>query len=219
MDTLFGGMKNVLEGLARQVPGVDLEKCIVDKKVAPPISPMIHTEYADNFESYAYKASLVKATATGVKAKLNDAGLTTHPVGVTCGRDSLGWHFSAIELILGVSTKGMWRLRLGLLEFAKRGRGTAHQLKILVGHFTSRALPRRELLAVFGTAYKFIASHRDDSHRSIHPWESVRRELAWAAHLIHVAQRSLTASRSPVVYCFDAPWWGVGIVKKRAPIS
>ena len=95
---------------------------------------------------------------------------------------------------------------IGLLEFAKRGWDTARQLEILVGHFTSRALLRRELLAVFGTAYKFIASHSSDSHRPVHLWESVRRELTWAVHLIHLAQRSLTAAWSPVVYCFDASW-------------
>ena len=109
--------------------------------------------------------------------------------------------------------------RLGLLEFAKRGRGAARQLEILVGHFTSRALLRRELMAVFGTAYRFIASHRADTHRSVHLWESVRRELTWPVQLIHLAQRSLPLAWSPVVYCFDASWWGVGIVKKYAPIQ
>ena len=79
---------------------------------------MIHTEYADNLESYAYKEKLVRAAATGVEAKLNYAGLPTHPVGVACGGDALGWHFPATEPILGVSTRGIRRLRFGLLEFA-----------------------------------------------------------------------------------------------------
>ena len=59
--------QNVLEGLAQQVPGVDSKNYSVDRKVAPPISPMIHTEYADNFESYAYDETLVTAAATGVE--------------------------------------------------------------------------------------------------------------------------------------------------------
>ena len=44
----------VLEGLSRKVAGVTAENALVDRKVAPQIDPMIHTEYADNFESYAY---------------------------------------------------------------------------------------------------------------------------------------------------------------------
>ena len=110
----------------------------------------------------------------------------------------------------------MWRLRLGLLEFARRGVGTGHQLEILVGHFTSRALLRRELLSVFGTAYTFIARHR---HTSVVLWLSVIRELTWGAHLIHLSQRSLAAAWSTTAHCFDASWWGLGLVKKCVPLD
>ena len=41
------------------------------------------------------------------------------------------------------------------------------------------------------------------------------REPTWAAHLIHMSRRSLAAEWSPVVHCFDASWWGFGIVRKR----
>ena len=43
----------------------------------------------------------------------------------------------------------------------------------------------------------------------------MKRELIWAARLIHLPQRSLAAEWSPVVHCFDASWWGFGIVKKH----
>ena len=66
--------------------------------------------------------------------------------------------------------RGTWCLRLGLLEFARRGYGSGHQLEILVGHFTSRALLRRELLSVFGAAYTFIAKHR---HHHMKLWPSL----------------------------------------------
>ena len=159
--------QSVLDGLARQAPGVNVENSLVDRRVAPPTNPMIHTEYADKFESYAYEKKTEADAASGVEAKLNNAGLPIHIVGVACGEDSLGWHFSPTEPILGVSPRGVWRLRVGLLEFARRGYGTAHQLENPVGHFTSRALLRRELLAVFGTFYIFKAKYRHASTKSL----------------------------------------------------
>ncbi len=117
----------VLEGLVRQVAGVDVGIALVDRQLAPTIDPMIHTEYADNFEPYSYGEKIVARAANGCGSRLNDAGLPTHDVFVTRGGASLGWHFSATEPILGVSVRGMWRLRLGLLEFARRGYGSGHQ--------------------------------------------------------------------------------------------
>ena len=74
--------QDVLEGLARQVPGIDATNALVDKRVAP-----------DNFESFAYRQEIVRDAATSVEGKINDAGLPTHPVAVKCGGDSLGWQF------------------------------------------------------------------------------------------------------------------------------
>ena len=65
----------VLEGLARQVDGVAAENALVDRQLAPDINPMIHTEYADNFESYPYDEKLVATAAREVESRLNDAGL------------------------------------------------------------------------------------------------------------------------------------------------
>ena len=101
--------QNVFEGLAQQVPGVNPENSLVDKKVAPPMSLMIHIEYVDNLTPDAYQEKLARAAATGVEAKLDDAGLPTQPIGATCGGDSMAWRFSATEHILGFSTRGMWR--------------------------------------------------------------------------------------------------------------
>ena len=152
--------QSILEGLSRKAAGITADNALVDRKLAPDIKPLIHTEYADNFESYAYQEPLVAKAATEVEGLLNDAGLPTHEVLVTKGGASLGWEFSAVEPILGVSNRGMWRLRLGLLEFARRGYGSGHQLEILVGHFTSRALLRRELLSVVG---RRLYVHREAS--------------------------------------------------------
>ena len=72
--------QSVLEGLSRKVAGVAAENALVARKVAPKIDPMIHIEYADNFESYAYKERLVADAAKGVEGLLNDAGLPTRRV-------------------------------------------------------------------------------------------------------------------------------------------
>ena len=49
----------VLEGLSRKVAGITAENALVDRKIAHAIDPLIHTEYADNFESYAYHEPLL----------------------------------------------------------------------------------------------------------------------------------------------------------------
>ena len=82
--------KAVLEGLARQASGITAENVLVDRRVAPTIDPLIHTEYADKFESYAYRNDLVSEAGTAVEGLLNDAGAPAHAVVVTRGRDSLG---------------------------------------------------------------------------------------------------------------------------------
>ena len=104
----LAGCQAVLEGLARQVDGVNADNSLVDRQLAPDINPMIHTEYADNFEPYAYDEKLFATAAREVESRLHDAGLPTHDVIVTQGGASLGWHFSATEPILGVSVRGMW---------------------------------------------------------------------------------------------------------------
>ena len=78
--------------------------------MAPAVDPLIHTEYADNFESYAYREDLVTDAAQLVEGRLNDAGLPTHSVIATRGGDSLGWNFLPTEPILGVSAREMWKL-------------------------------------------------------------------------------------------------------------
>ena len=69
--------QSVLEGLSRQVAGINADNALVDRKLAPDINPLIHTEYADNFESYAYKEPLVAAAAKEVEGLLNDADRLT----------------------------------------------------------------------------------------------------------------------------------------------
>ena len=75
--------QSVLEGLACQTSGITVENALVDRRLAPPIDPLIHTEYADIFGSYTYRKDLVSEAATAVEGTLNDAGLPTRAVVVT----------------------------------------------------------------------------------------------------------------------------------------
>ena len=67
--------QSVLKGLARQSGGITAEDALQDRRLAPPIDPWIHTEYAENFESYAHRKDLVTEAATAVEGLLKDAGL------------------------------------------------------------------------------------------------------------------------------------------------
>ena len=82
----------VLKGLARQAEAVTADNALVDRQLVPDINPMIHTECADNFESYAYDEKLVATAAREVESRLNDAGLPTRDAIVTRGGAPLGWH-------------------------------------------------------------------------------------------------------------------------------
>ena len=62
-------VQSVLEGFARQVVGVDAGNALVDRQLAPKIDPMMHTEYAGNFESCAYDEQIVAHAAKGVESR------------------------------------------------------------------------------------------------------------------------------------------------------
>ena len=55
--------QEVLEGLAGQAPGINADDALADRRMAPTIDPLIHTEYADQFESYAYREDFVTDAA------------------------------------------------------------------------------------------------------------------------------------------------------------
>ena len=62
-------------------------------------------------------------------------------------RVTSGWEFDPFKPVVGVSRRGLWRLRITLLYVASLGWASEHEISSLVGHFTFRALVRRKLLA------------------------------------------------------------------------
>ena len=60
----------------------------------------------------------------------------------------LGWEFDE-DSCWGMSRCGLWRLRTAMLHVASQGWASEDEISSLVGHFTFRALVRRELLATF----------------------------------------------------------------------
>ena len=59
-----------------------------------------------------------------------------------------GWEFDPVRPVVGVSRRGLWRLRVAMLHVASFGLGKRRRDQFFdVGHFMFRALVRRQLLA------------------------------------------------------------------------
>ena len=82
----------------------------------------IHTEYVDNFISLSRSQHAAERAATEVAAALSDAGLPLHPVEISQGGDTLGWHFDEWRPAAGAAPRTAWRLIAGIREILRRGR-------------------------------------------------------------------------------------------------
>ena len=145
-------------------------------------------------------------------ASLRGAGLPTHSTEVTRGGSCLGWELAYDAPTCRAAPHSMWRLCLGILELLRRGWATGRQVSVLVGHFTSKALLRRELLAGLSAVYAFSGkcwASRSDR------WPNARRELRWCSSFSFLAHRDLAADWAPSVSVLDASWWGRGVMQKR----
>eukprot|EP00971_Amphidinium_carterae_P078126 1545680-Amphidinium_carterae.3 len=180
----LGICQELHESIALRVPGLTVSNRLVDKCPAPRITKeqnVIHTEYVDNFVALSQEVERSRNAATQLQSAMTDSGLPTHPVECTVGGDTLGWHFDSDLPLVGVNTRTAWKIRLAFLEVLRIGSCTGQQLRILVGHFTFRALVRRELLGCLHAVYRFIEEH--DGRRA-HLTAPVRREMRWCAALI-----------------------------------
>ncbi|CAK0816128.1 unnamed protein product [Prorocentrum cordatum] len=174
------------------------------------ISEVLHTEYVDNFVALGLSKDPTYAVTDSVDRSLRDAGFRTRGPTVSAGGGVLGWTFDQGAPTIGISHRIGWRIRLGCLAVADMKYASGDLVRVVVSHFTSRALLRRELLSCLQASYSFIES---SGHHTRVLWSSVKRELRWCAALITLAFRDANAAWSPMVYCADASWWGAGVVR------
>jgi len=163
-----------------RVDGISCANTLVDRRVAPPLEPFLHTEYVDNFVARSQEEAPARARAEQVRQALVDAGLPCHEVECTRGGETLGWSFAEDAPTVSASRRGAWRLKLALQGMADRGRATGDEVSVLIGHYTFRALVRRELLCAPNATYAFVQAHR---HQRVRLWPSVVRRLDAAGDL------------------------------------
>lgn len=192
-----------------EMPEIAKGTRMVDRKPVPGLSPFVHTEYVDNFVALSQKPGLVYELASAVGRELNRRGLPTHEVEAGQGGDTLGWSFDSHKPYVKITPKRMWRLRLATLELIKIGRADGKLIEKLVGHFTFAGLLQRGLLSVFQACYSFIRKHYGEE---VQLWPEVQRELFWAASLICLVKKDLSAPWSNTVHATDASFWGRGVV-------
>ena len=136
-----------------------------------------------------------------------------HAATCTAGGVTLGWQFDDAEPVVSASPTNIWTIRMAAQELLRLGSATGAEIATLVGMYTSRTLIRRELLSVCSATYAFAERYRLQRRRQ--PlWTNVRRELEMMSALIVLARRDLAAPYSDTVTCFDASWWGLGVMAK-----
>ena len=206
--------QEVLESIAGRVPEVREDNCLRDRKPAPSPSPFLHTEYADNFVMVGTQRGSALRLSQAVKTELEAAGLPTHEAEGAVGGTTLGWDFSALRPEVGASRRGVWRMRLAIDAILQRGRIRGSSLSRLVGHYSFRALMRREMLSVLHAVYGFAHANWDNDAAL---WPAVARELRWCRGLAHLSWRNLGATWCSEVSVFDASSYGMGVVTKKVP--
>ena len=207
--------QEVHERIAARVAAVRPDNRFIDALPTQKIDEgLIHTEYVDNFVGLSKNEQEVRAVTEQVAAALQAAGLPTHPVEVSQGGDTLGWRFDEEAPTLGVNPLTAWRIKMAFEEISQRDWIQGDHLEVLIGHFTVRALLRRELLSCLGACYAFCRQHRGRLGRV---WCSVHRELKWVASLIMMAFRDMAAPWDEELLAVDASHWGVGVVSRSIP--
>lgn len=181
----------------------------VDREPVPDLHDYIHTQYVDNFVAISQTPGKAKMLAEKIGVDLQSHGLPTHPVEAAVGFETLGWLFTAGHPRVSITPKRMWKLRLATLELLKVKRCNGKLVERLVGHYTFAGLLQRGFLSVFQATYVFIRKHYE---MDVELWPEVCRELRWAAALLCLVKRDLSAKWSSRVHASDASMWGRGIV-------
>ena len=204
------------ERVVEDVAGLGCHNRFVDGKIPPGLSPLIHTEYVDNFVAFSQQDGLAENAARKVGQLMAERGLPVHDVEAGNGGETLGWKFSEDKPEVVVTPRRLWKLRLATLELLKGGTASGHLLECILGHYTFVGLLCREFLSCFQACYAFCKRTYDTE---IPMWPQVRRELMWACSLLPLVRRDLSSAWSGRVYATDASHWGRGVTVVEKPID
>ena len=131
------------------------------------------------------------------------AGLPVHFVTCSSGRETLGWEFDLVRPVVGLSRRGLWRLRVAMLHVGSLGWASEDEISSLVGHFTFRSLVRSsKLLSVRLTLSLNAGAVRDAACGCP---SSVNFELS--------------APRCSEVSLLDASTWSGAVVAASIPVA
>ena len=108
--------QQILEHQALQVPQLTTENQLRDHQPVPPLDPLCHVEYVDNFVALSQLPGAAQLAAEDVAAQLKGSGLRAHPVETGTGGQTLGWVFASDAPIMAPKLERVWRLRLGIKE-------------------------------------------------------------------------------------------------------
>ena len=189
---------------------------LMDRASAPEISGdnTASLLYIDNFAALGTSKETVRGDSLQMEATLRNLGLATHAVEEpTLSADLVGFHREGATGVVTSARTRFWKLALALEHVLSHPQVTGQELEKLLGHLTYAFLLRRELFAVFGAAYVYVAK----SYTRRQPlWPSVLRELRWAWALLPLARADLRAVWHPKLRAFDASPWGFGVVELDA---
>ncbi|CAK0901263.1 unnamed protein product [Prorocentrum cordatum] len=122
-------------------------------------------------------------------------------VGASEQQSFTGLTFERSSGIISLSTRRLWKIRLGLLELCRQGWCTGVQLRRVLGHLTWAFLLKRELLSILSSAFRFCEMAGEQRWRL---WSCVTRELRIAAALLPFAAVDTKRPFDPCVMASDA---------------
>ena len=177
-----------------------LNDCVADSCLEP--SGLCGAAYVNEFATSSHDPIIALETTQRTYDAATAAGLPCHDVSdPTEPQDFTGMHVNGQRGRVQVTTKRLWRLRLGIEGALAHGRCSGEQLGRLLGHITYACLLRREMLSILSSCYAFISSKGPASGVL---WSSVRRELIWISSLLPLACTNTWREWSPRLHVGDA---------------
>lgn len=171
----------------------------------------------DNALVLSRDPSVTRTVLHRVDEQISGRGLPTHEKTQSeKDVDALGWSLPGGRGGVHGKNQRRWGLYLAIEEVLSRGRVSSKVLEIVIGHYTSLAVLRRELLSTMSAVYAFV---RRGFTVDEPLWPSVRRELRWMKGLIVLCRREWWSPWSSHVVAVDASPWGRGVVERFVSIE